>query len=149
MNRAAEHILLGGSLTYTWIYFDGLVRGTFDPGSTEFIRFFDLYPKQDGLLTVEVDKGIIATIEALFANPLLFWSTVMMLPLLLISLSCACITVCSRVIQDPAILAVSSMTGYYMAIAGWTRGLGPISPSCDAYHLRLGCGWSMRGAQPA
>jgi hypothetical protein len=132
MNRAAEHILLGGSLTYTWIYFDGLLRGTFDPGSTEFIRFFDLYPKQDGLLTVEVDKGIIATIEALFANPLLFWSTVMMLPLLLISLSCACITVCSRVIQDPAILAVSSMTGYYMAIAGgpgdWGRFRHPAMP---------------------
>lgn len=132
INRAAEHILLGGSLTYTWIYFDGLLRGTFDPGSTEFLRFFDLYPKEGGLLTVEVDKGIISTIGSLFANPLLFWSTAIMLPLLLISLSCACITLCGRVILDPAILAVSLMTGYYMAIAGgpgdWGRFRHPAMP---------------------
>jgi hypothetical protein len=75
LNRAAEHILVDSSLTYAWIYFDGILRGTFDPGFTEFLRFFDLYPKESGLLTVEVDKGRIATIEALYANPLLFWNT--------------------------------------------------------------------------
>ncbi len=132
MNRAAEHILLDSSLTYTWIYLDGLLRGTFDPASTEFLRFFDLYPKEGGLLTVEVDKGIVPTIEALYANPLLFWSTAIMLPLLLIYLSCACVTLCSRLILNPAILAVSLIMGYYMAIAGgpgdWARFRHPAMP---------------------
>ena len=72
MNRAADHILLGSYLTYARIYFDGVIRAIFDPGSTEFLRFFDLYPKEGGLLTVEVDKGTIATIKALFADPLFF-----------------------------------------------------------------------------
>src|SRR5208282_468120 len=44
MNLAGEHILLGGPLTYARIYFDGVLRATFDPASTEFLRFFDLYP---------------------------------------------------------------------------------------------------------
>jgi Dolichyl-phosphate-mannose-protein mannosyltransferase len=132
MNRAADHILLGSSLTYTRIYLEGILRATFDPGSTEFIRYFDLYPKQGGLLTVEVDKGTFATLEALFANPLLFWSTAMMLPLLLTCLWCACTTLCSRVIRDPAILAVLFVMGYYMAIAGgpgdWGRFRHPAMP---------------------
>jgi hypothetical protein len=132
MNRAADHILLGSPLAYTRIYFEGIVRATFDPGSTEYIRFFDLYPKQGGLLTVEVDKGAIATIEALFANPLLFWLTAMMLPLQITYLLCACITLCGRVILDPAILAVLFIVGYYMAIAGgpgdWGRFRHPATP---------------------
>ncbi|MGA8058445.1 MAG: glycosyltransferase family 39 protein [Candidatus Binataceae bacterium] len=144
MNRAADHILLGDSLTYTWIYLQGLLRGTFDPGSTEFLRFFDFYPKEGGLLTVEVDKGIVATINALFANPLLFWSTAMMLPQLLIYLSCACIALCSRGILDPAILAVLLIMGYYMAIAGgpgdWGRFRHPAMPiicMLAGYGLRV------------
>jgi hypothetical protein len=132
LNSAAERILLANSLTYAWIYFDGILRGTFDPGSTEFLRFFDLYPKEGGLLTVEVDKGIIAAIEALFANPLLFWSTAMMLPPLLINLSCTCITLCGRVMLDPAILAVLLIMGYYTATAGgpgdWGRFRHPAMP---------------------
>jgi Dolichyl-phosphate-mannose-protein mannosyltransferase len=132
LDRAAEHILLGNSLTYAWIYFDGILRGTFDPGSTEFLRFFDLYPKEGGLLTVEVDKGRIATIKALYANPLLFWSTALMVPVLLIYLSSACITLCSRAILDPSILAMSLIVAYYMAIAGgpgdWGRFRHPVMP---------------------
>jgi len=114
------------------MYFEGVLRATFDPTSTEFIRFFDLYPKQGGLLTVEVDKGTLATIKALFANPLLFWITAMMLPLLLTCLWCACVTLCSRAILDPAILAVLFVTSYYMAIAGgpgdWGRFRHPAMP---------------------
>jgi hypothetical protein len=132
LDRAAEHILLDNSLTYAWIYFDGILRGTFDPGSTEFLRFFDLYPKEGGLLTVEVDKGRIATIKALYANPLLFWSTALMVPVLLTYLSSACVTLCSRVILDPSILAVSLIVAYYMAIAGgpgdWGRFRHPVMP---------------------
>jgi len=132
MNRAADHILLGNFWTYTRIYFEGIVRATFDPGSTEFIRFFDLFPKQGGLLTVEVDKGTIATIKTLFADPLLFWSTVMMLPLQLICVLCACITLCSRAMLDPAIFGVVFIMVYYMAIAGgpgdWGRFRHPATP---------------------
>ncbi len=132
MNRTADHILLGGSSTYARIYFEGIVRATFDPGSTEFIRFFDVYPKRGGLLTVQVDQGTIATVAALFASPLLFWTTLMMLPLQLMYLLGACVTLCGRAILDPAVLAVVFVAAYYMAIAGgpgdWGRFRLPAMP---------------------
>jgi asparagine N-glycosylation enzyme membrane subunit Stt3 len=119
-------------LTFARIYFDGVLRATFDPASTEFIRFFDLYPKQGELLTVDVDKGIIATVETLLASPLLFWSIAVMLPVHLIYLSCACITLCSRAILDRASLAALFIVSYYMTIAGgpgdWGRFRHPAMP---------------------
>jgi hypothetical protein len=118
MSKAANHILVGSVWAYTRIYCEGVVRATFDPGSTEFIRFFDLFPKQGGLLTVEVDKGTIATVKALVADPLLFWSTVMMLPLQLTCVACASITLCGRAMLDPAVFAVVFAMAYYMLIAG-------------------------------
>ncbi len=131
-SQAAEHILLGSPLTYARIYFDGVVRGTFDPVSTEYLRFFDLYPKEGDLLTISVDNGIIATVEALLASPLLFWSIAVLLPLQILYLSCACITLCSRRILDPAVFAVVCIAGYYMAIAGgpgdWARFRHPAMP---------------------
>jgi hypothetical protein len=144
MNRAAEHILLGSPSTFARIYFDGVLRATFDPASIEFLRFFDLYPKQGDLLTVEVDKGIITTIETLLVNPLLFWSIAVLLPLQLMYLSCALVTLCSRAILDPAILAALFIMGYYMAIAGgpgdWGRFRHPAMPvicMLAGYGLRL------------
>ncbi len=147
LTRTAEHILLGDSLTYAWIYFDGVLRGTFDPGSTEFLRFFDLYPRDGGLLTVAVDKGRIATVEALYAYPLLFWSTAMMLLMLLIYLSSACVTLCSPAIQDPSILAAWLIASYYMAIAGgpgdWGRFRHPVMPIiCTLAGYGLYAVWS-------
>jgi len=147
MNQAAEHILLDSPLTYVRIYFDGLLRATFDPVSTEFLRFFDLYPKQAELLTVEVDKGIITTVKALLVSPLLFWSIAVLLPLQLMYLSCGCITLCSAEILDAAILAVVFIVGYYMAIAGgpgdWGRFRHPAMPIiCMLAGNGLGVVWS-------
>jgi hypothetical protein len=144
LSEAAKHILLGSPLTYAGIYFDGLLRATFDPVSTEYLRFFNLYPKQDELLTTAVDQGIIRTLEALFASPLLFWSIAVMLPLQLMYVSCACITVCSRRILDAGTFAVVFIAGYYMAIAGgpgdWGRFRHPAMPIIcilAGFHLVL------------
>ena len=43
-----------------------ILRFIFDPGSTDFLKFFDLYPKQGGLLGMLVDQGAVKTMEALF-----------------------------------------------------------------------------------
>jgi hypothetical protein len=132
LSQAAKRILMGSPLTYAGIYFDGLLRATFDPVSTEYLRFFNLYPKQGELLTIAVDQGIITTLEALFASPLLFWSIAVMLPLQLMYVSCACITLCRRTILDAATFAVVFIAGYYMAIAGgpgdWGRFRHPAMP---------------------
>jgi hypothetical protein len=147
MNHAAEHVLLGSPFTYARIYFDGLVRATFDPASTEYLRFFNLYPKESELLAVYVDKGDITTTEMLLVNPLLFWSIVVMLPLQIMYPSCACITLCSRTILDPAIFAVAFIVGYYMVIAGgpgdWGRFRHPAMPIiCMLAGYGLSLVWS-------
>jgi len=148
LSQAARNILLGSPLTYARIYFDGILRATFDPASTEYLRFFDLYPKQGDLLTTAVDGGIIATVEALFASPLLFWSIAVMLPLQIIYVSCAGVTICSRTILDPAIFAVVFIAAYYMAIAGgpgdWGRFRHPAMPIVcilAGYGLHLALAW--------
>jgi hypothetical protein len=132
MNRSAERILLGSPLTFARIYFDGILRATFDPGSTEFLRFFDLYPKQGDLLTVAVDQGIFTTVKTLLASPLLFWSIVLILPLHLMYLSCAAIALCSRATLDRAGFAALFIAAYYMAMAGgpgdWGRFRHPAMP---------------------
>jgi 4-amino-4-deoxy-L-arabinose transferase-like glycosyltransferase len=131
-DRTGEHVLLESPATFARIYFDGVLRASFDPGSTEFLRFFDLYPKQGGLLHVEVDKGIVKTLETALRTPLLFWSIVALLPLQFIYLACTCVTVSSRASRDAAIFAVLLIAGYYMAIAGgpgdWGRFRHPVMP---------------------
>jgi 4-amino-4-deoxy-L-arabinose transferase-like glycosyltransferase len=132
MNRAATRILLGSPLTYAWIYFEGVVRGAFDPGSTEFLRFFDLYPKDGGLLEIAVDKGIVKTLEALLLNPLLASSTVVLLALQFMYLSGALVAVSRRPIRDPGILAALFIMVYYLVIPGgpavWGRFRHPAMP---------------------
>ncbi|HVB81760.1 MAG TPA: glycosyltransferase family 39 protein [Candidatus Binataceae bacterium] len=132
MSRDAEHILLGSPWTYAQIYFQGVVRSIFDPGSTEFLRFFDLYPKHGGLLQVQVDRGTIQTLKVLFRNPLLGWSTVVLIVPQFIYLWGLCVTLSRRGIRDPAILAALLIIGYYVAIAGgpgdWGRFRHPAMP---------------------
>ena len=149
-SQAAEHILLDSPSTYARIYFDGVVRATFDPLSTEYLRFFNLYPKQGELLTIAVDQGIITTVKALFASPLLFWSIAVMLPLQIMYLSCACITLGNwRTVLNPAIFAVVFIASYYMAIAGgpgdWGRFRHPAMPiicMLAGYGFHLVLVWS-------
>ena len=137
MNHAAAAILLGSPLTYARIYFEGVVRGAFDPGSTEFLRLFDLFPKEGGLIDVAVDKGIVETVEALFRNPLLAWSTVALLALQFMYLSFACVGLCKRSILKPATLAAAVIMVYYLAIPGgpavWGRFRHPAMPLMSAF----------------
>jgi hypothetical protein len=112
----------------------------------EFLRFFDLYPKQRDLLTVAVDQGIFTTIKALLGSPLLFWSIAVMLPLHLMYLSCAALALCSRAILDRAGVAALFTAGYYMAIAG---GPGDCPPSRNAHHLHFYRIWPLRGVRLA
>jgi hypothetical protein len=64
----------------------------------------------------------------------------MMLPLLLTCLWFACITLCSRAIWDPAVLAVLLVMGYYMATrVDPATGAASVIPQClsSAYWLPM------------
>ncbi len=134
MSGEAEHILLDNPLTYARIHFEGMLRAVLDPGSTEFLKFFHLYPKQGGLLGVLVDQGVVKTTRTLLLNsPVMFWSNALLLPMQLVYLSCACIVLFSkRMMFDPTILAVLLILSYYLVISGGPAALGrfrqPIMP---------------------
>jgi hypothetical protein len=126
MSCEAEHILLGSPLTYARIHLDGILRAVFDPGSTEFLKFFHLYPRQGGLLGVLVDEGVVKTIRTLLlTSPVMFWSNALLFPMLLAYLSCACIVLFSkRLMLDPTILAALLIVSYYLVISGGPAALG-------------------------
>src|SRR6266851_1145082 len=146
MSREGKRVLLSSPLIYARIHFEGILRAIFDPGSTEFLKFFHLYPRQGGLLGVLVDKGIVKTIRTLLlTRPIVFWSNAVLLPMLLMYLSCACIVLFSkRLMWDPAILAALLIVSYYLAISGGPAALGrfrhpamPIICVLAAYGLCL------------
>jgi Dolichyl-phosphate-mannose-protein mannosyltransferase len=151
MNHDAEHVLLDSPLTYAQIYLEGVVRGVFDPGSTEVLRFFDLYPKDGGLLETVVDKGIGKTLQALFRVPLLGGSTTVLLALQFVYLLGACMALSGRHVRDSAMLMVLLIMGYYCAIPGgptdWGRFRHPAMPimcTLAAYGLTATGKWHRR-----
>jgi len=146
MYSVGVRILLSNPLTYARIYLEGVVRSIFDPGSTEFIRLFDLYPKGGGLLNVALDKGMIKTLETLLLSSLLAWSTLVLLVLQFIYLACACVAVSKQSIRDPAIVVALLIMGYYLAIPGgpaaWGRFRHPAMPiMCVVAGYGLSVAW--------
>ena len=128
----ATLIFLHNPAIFARIYLQGVMRAIFDPASTEFIRFFDLYPKEGGLLETAVDRGTFAALEALFRNRLLAWTTVALLMLQLLYISGACITLFKAPMRDPAILIIVIIMGYYLVLPGgpsaWDRYRHPAMP---------------------
>jgi len=129
---AAMRIFVRNPLTFIDIYLEGVIRGIFDPLSTEFVRFFALYPKHGGLLETAVDDGIIKTLEELFNNRLLASTTVVLLLLQLLYLTSACLALFKTPLRDPAILIMLVIMGYYLALPGgpsdWGRYRHPAMP---------------------
>lgn len=86
---------------------------------------------------VAVDKGIVKTLEALFLNPILAWSTVVMLAVQFMYFSGACMALSKRSILDPAILAGLVIMVYYLAIPGgpavWGRFRHPAMPLMSVF----------------
>lgn len=131
MGRDATQIMLDSPFTFARIYFEGVLRGTFDPASTEFIRFFDLYPKHGGLLNVAVDDGLVESVEALLANRLLAWTTLILLVPQFVYLVGAGMAMARRE-WDRAMIVMLLIVGYYLALPGgpadWGRFRHPAMP---------------------
>ena len=125
-------LFLRHPLTFTRIYLEGVARGIFDPLSTEFVRFFDLYPKEGGLLDTAVNDGIIKTLGALFSNKLLAWSTVVLLMLHLLYVTGVCESLLKTPLSDPAFFILSLIMSYYLLLPGgpsdWGRYRHPATP---------------------
>lgn len=90
MDGEARRILLGSPLTYARIHLEGVARTMLDPGAVDYLKFFNLYPKRGGLLGKVVDVGFPHVIGLLLVqHPLVFWSSALLAPLLLLLLASA------------------------------------------------------------
>ena len=125
-------IFLHNPIIFARIYLAGVIRTIFDPGSTELVRFFDLYPIEGGLLETAVDRGTLKALEAIFRNRVLAWTTIMLLAVQLLYISGACIAFFNAPIRNPPIFTVVITMGYYLAIPGgasaWGRYRHPAVP---------------------
>jgi len=120
MNREGEKIVLSAPLTYALIHCEGVGRMMFDPGATDFLKFFGLYPKAGGLLGKLVDVGLVGTVRLILAEqPLLFWSSIVLGPLqLLFLLPASMVFLSGRLILRPQTIAALLTITYYVGIAG-------------------------------
>lgn len=147
MRRDAEHILLNHPLTYARIHLEGIVRVVFGSGATVFLKLFGLKPNEGAVERKPVDQGVLKTAAAfIMANPLVFWSDVLLLPLELLYLAGACVALLSSraMMRSPCIIAAVLTIVYYVVIsggpAGYSRFRNPIMPiicALSAYGLCL------------
>src|SRR5262249_27681859 len=110
----------GSTLTYDRIHFEGVARIMLDPGAFEFIKLFELYSKRGRLLGKVVDVGLPQTIGLLFLkHPLVFWSSVLIVPLQLLFFSCASLVFFSRrLVSQPQVIAAIAAAAYFVIISG-------------------------------
>ena len=125
-------LFLRNPVTFARIYLEGVARGIFDPLSTEFVRFFDLYPKEGGLLDTAINDGVIKTLEVLFSNRLLAWSTIVLFTLHLLYITGLCESLFKAPPSDPAFFIVLLIMSYYLLLPGgpsdWGRYRHPAMP---------------------
>ncbi len=69
MRAEGGRIVLGNLFLYARIHLAGMIRATLDPGATDYLKFFDLYPRQGGLLGPLTDRGLAATMKGLLGAP--------------------------------------------------------------------------------
>jgi hypothetical protein len=132
MRGDAEHILLSNPLTFARLYLTGVNRATFDPVWIEFLRLFDLYPKEGGLLDVAVDGGMVKAVQVMMLNPLLTWGSVALLGLQFVYVLGACRAVFRLRVENATVLTILIIMVYYVVVPGgphvWARFRHPAMP---------------------
>jgi hypothetical protein len=154
--REGRRIVLEHPVLYARIHLDGIVRMLLDPAATEYLKYFQLYPQHCGLQGVMVDKGLVRTVVIMARErPLLFWSNLVVAPLLGFYLLFSVVALFSRrFITDPAVLAALGVAAYFLFIAGGPDSIGrfrhpamPILCIFAGYGLFFAIGkWRARGS---
>jgi hypothetical protein len=144
-------IFLHNPIIFARTYLAGVIRTVFDPGSTEFVRFFDFYPKEGGLLETAVDGGTIKALAALFANRPLACVTILLLIMHLLYISSACLSLFKLRQLDQAIVILVIIMSYYLVLPGgpsaWGRYRHPAMPfMCELAGYGLCGAWRERKA---
>lgn len=76
MRAAGIDAIKNEPVTFAQLYLKGIVIGLFDPGATEYLRLFKLFPRSGKTMNAIVQRGVLATaLNFILNNPLIaFWS---------------------------------------------------------------------------
>jgi 4-amino-4-deoxy-L-arabinose transferase-like glycosyltransferase len=125
MGRQGAALILGYPLDYARIHLQGMVRALVDPGAVDYLRLFQFYPRQGGLLGEAVDKGMVAAGARLAEErPLAFWSMVVLGVQLLVYYLLVFVGLFSGRIPWAAAMLLLAAAIYFVLISG-----GPASLS--------------------
>jgi Dolichyl-phosphate-mannose-protein mannosyltransferase len=132
-------------LTELGIYLQGVIRSTFDPGSTEFVRFFDLYPKNYELLDTAVDEGAVSVLTKLLDDRPLLWSTAVLLAVQLTYLALAVRGIANTSSRNPQVLLLLIVMTYFLLLPGGASAWGRYRlPAMPIVCLLAACGLMLR-----
>lgn len=134
MGKEGLAIILNNPATYSVLVSNGILRTLLDPGATEYLRMFRLYPEAGGLVDLFIERGLISTIGFLIEEmPLVFWANLLLGPLLVSYLLLAVLGLvrCSRALPMPMVL-FSGLIAYFLVLSavgiGIHRARHPIMP---------------------
>jgi hypothetical protein len=139
MGDEGRRIVLGAPLTYAWLHLDGIVRMLIAPGATDVLGFFRRDAGLAGYLGIFVDEGVVRGVVRLFhARPAVFWSNLLLVPLLIVSLALAALGLGSWVRRgDAATIVIAAIAVYLLLVAGgpaaYARFRHPIMPIVCVY----------------
>jgi hypothetical protein len=149
MRREGFRIIMAHPVDYTITYVKGIVRTLIDPGSTEYLIFFKLYPKAGALLSEILDKGFIKVIQNVInTKSLVFIGSIVIFGIfLLVSLICAAISLCDKEFSYSFLTVfILFIMGYSLLLSGGPVGyhrfrlpVMPLISVFSGYGLYLVC----------
>jgi 4-amino-4-deoxy-L-arabinose transferase-like glycosyltransferase len=85
MKREGIRIILQHPLVYAGIHLGGMARILFDPGSVDYLKVFDSYPRLGGTISNIADRGLIPVVLSFMKNnPPVFWTQLSLFVLLIV-----------------------------------------------------------------
>ncbi len=120
MRRAGLQAVWHAPLVAAKIYLRGLAIAIFDPGASEYLRLFRLYPRSGRLLNTMVNDGLIAVASNIVTKqPLLFALSALFGLWLLVSYGLALFGLKGQAVTLPLLLLLTT-TFYLLALSGST-----------------------------
>ncbi len=117
-------LIAAAPLAYLRFYVQGVLRTMLEPSAIEYLKMYNLYPTQGGLLGATIENGLFSTLSSLYRDkPLVFWSTLALaLPLLGYYVLALIGLISDRMYRRAPVVMLIAIAGYFLVVAG-----GPVS----------------------
>ncbi len=143
MRREGLQWIARHPLVYARIHLGGMARILFDPGSVDYLKLFNAYPRLGGTISKIADRGLLRVVLGfLQSNPLVFWTQLALFALLTLYYLLALFGLwgrsCAGVWEKIALVALMA---YFVAISAGPHGYSRFRhPAMPFLCVLAGCG---------